>query len=298
MVRPFLLRRTKGEVARELPARIETVVSVALSAGERRLYDDVRLAALAQVGDASGWTSASRSWPRSPGCGWPRATLGSSKRTRSCRPPSWSGCWSWWTRCAPRGGRALVFSQFVKHLALAREALEARGMSMQYLDGQTAPAERHVRVEAFQRGQGDLFLISLKAGGTGLNLTAADHVIHLDPWRSPAVEDQATDRAHRIGQTRPVTVSRLVSEGRPSSRSTRRNAGWPTASSPGRTGAPPSLPSSCWRCCASARLEVCDRAVWGAPEPASALSFVVALGRDLRVCSHLRSGRMWKFPFE
>ncbi|MFP2929820.1 DEAD/DEAH box helicase, partial [Pyxidicoccus sp. 3LG] len=111
------------------------------------------------------------------------------------------------------GGKALVFSQFVKHLALVREALEARGVAMQYLDGQTPAAERQARVEAFQRGEGELFLISLKAGGTGLNLTAADHVIHLDPWWNPAVEDQATDRAHRIGQTRPVTVSRLVSEG-------------------------------------------------------------------------------------
>lgn len=111
------------------------------------------------------------------------------------------------------GGRALIFSQFVQLLRLAREALEARGVSLQYLDGQTPPAERQARVEAFQRGEGEVFLISLKAGGTGLNLTAADHVIHLDPWWNPAVEDQATDRAHRIGQTRPVTVSRLVSEG-------------------------------------------------------------------------------------
>ena len=76
-----------------------------------------------------------------------------------------------------------------------------------------ARAEREARVAAFQRGEGDVFLISLKAGGTGLNLTAADHVLHLDPWWNPAVEDQATDRAHRIGQTRPVTVSRLVSQG-------------------------------------------------------------------------------------
>jgi SNF2 family DNA or RNA helicase len=111
------------------------------------------------------------------------------------------------------GGRALIFSQFVQLLTLAREALEARGFSLQYLDGQTPPAERQARVEAFQRGEGDVFLISLKAGGTGLNLTGADHVIHLDPWWNPAVEDQATDRAHRIGQTRPVTVSRLVSQG-------------------------------------------------------------------------------------
>ena len=111
------------------------------------------------------------------------------------------------------GSRALVFSQFVKHLALVREALEARGVPLQYLDGQTPAAERETRVAAFQRGEGDAFLISLKAGGTGLNLTGADHVLHLDPWWNPAAEDQATDRAHRIGQTKPVTVMRLISEG-------------------------------------------------------------------------------------
>ncbi|MEM6878616.1 MAG: C-terminal helicase domain-containing protein, partial [Bacteroidota bacterium] len=83
----------------------------------------------------------------------------------------------------------------------------------QYLDGSTPGKKRDEAVQAFQRGEGDLFLISLKAGGTGLTLTAADYVLHLDPWWNPAVEDQASDRAHRIGQQRPVTVYRLVAEG-------------------------------------------------------------------------------------
>lgn len=109
--------------------------------------------------------------------------------------------------------KALVFSQFVDHLTLLRTALDGQGVAYQYLDGATSPAERQKRVAAFQAGEGDLFLISLKAGGTGLNLTAADYVIHLDPWWNPAVEDQASDRAHRMGQTRPVTVYRLVMEG-------------------------------------------------------------------------------------
>lgn len=109
------------------------------------------------------------------------------------------------------GHRALVFSQFVKHLNLIRRSLDQRGVTYQYLDGSTPAKERGKRVDAFQEGEDDLFLISLKAGGTGLNLTAADYVIHLDPWWNPAVEDQATDRAHRIGQERPVTVYRLVS---------------------------------------------------------------------------------------
>jgi SNF2 family DNA or RNA helicase len=111
------------------------------------------------------------------------------------------------------GHRTLVFSQFTSHLALVREALDAAGASYLYLDGKTPPAERDRLVARFQAGEGQHFLISLKAGGTGLNLTAADYVIHLDPWWNPAVEDQATDRAHRIGQTRPVTVYRLVSQG-------------------------------------------------------------------------------------
>ena len=108
--------------------------------------------------------------------------------------------------------RALVFSQFTTHLDLVRKALDERGITYQYLDGSTPPKKRQQAVDAFQNGESDLFLISLKAGGTGLNLTAADYVIHLDPWWNPAVEDQATDRAHRIGQTRPVTVYRLIAK--------------------------------------------------------------------------------------
>ena len=102
--------------------------------------------------------------------------------------------------------------QFTSHLALVREALDKQDVTYQYLDGQTPAKQRQEKVDAFQRGEGDFFLISLKAGGTGLNLTGADYVIHLDPWWNPAVEDQATDRAHRIGQTRPVTVYRLVAK--------------------------------------------------------------------------------------
>jgi len=106
--------------------------------------------------------------------------------------------------------KVLVFSQFIGHLQLIREYLDKRKISYQYLDGSTSTRLRKERVEAFQAGEGDLFLISLKAGGLGLNLTAADYVIHMDPWWNPAIEDQASDRAHRIGQTRPVTIYRLV----------------------------------------------------------------------------------------
>ena len=109
--------------------------------------------------------------------------------------------------------KALVFSQFVDHLTILRQYLDEQKISYQYLDGSTPAKQRKKRVDAFQAGEGDVFLISLKAGGTGLNLTAADYVIHMDPWWNPAVEDQASDRAHRIGQTRPVTIYRLVTEG-------------------------------------------------------------------------------------
>jgi SNF2 family DNA or RNA helicase len=98
----------------------------------------------------------------------------------------------------------------VGHLDLVRAALDAHGIRYEYLDGSTPAAERTRRVAAFQAGGAELFLISLRAGGTGLNLTAADYVVHLDPWWNPAVEDQASDRAHRIGQERPVTIYRLI----------------------------------------------------------------------------------------
>ena len=102
--------------------------------------------------------------------------------------------------------RALVFSQFVELLGLWRQDLERAKVAYEYLDGATT--DRDAVVDRFRRGTAPLFLISLKAGGAGLNLTEADTVIHCDPWWNPAAEDQATDRAHRIGQSRPVTVVR------------------------------------------------------------------------------------------
>ncbi|MGV2339316.1 MAG UNVERIFIED_CONTAM: SWF/SNF helicase family protein [Planctomycetaceae bacterium] len=97
-------------------------------------------------------------------------------------------------------------------MELIRRECEDAGVTYQYLDGSTPAARRQELVESFQGGEGDVFLISLKAGGTGLNLTGADYVIHMDPWWNPAVEDQATDRAHRMGQRRPVVVYRLIAK--------------------------------------------------------------------------------------
>ena len=214
LVRPFVLRRTKSAVAKELPARTDLEIVVPLSAEERALYDDVRLAAMAELGDVTGESKRFD-------------VLAALTRLRltACHPKlvdgSWKGPASKLSRLlellkdlSAAGHRVLVFSQFTKHLSLVTEALRVEGIAFSYLDGQVPPAERARRVEVFQAGGGgDVFLVSLKAGGTGLNLTAADYVIHLDPWWNPAVEDQASDRAHRIGQTRPVTVYRLIAEG-------------------------------------------------------------------------------------
>jgi SNF2 family DNA or RNA helicase len=110
------------------------------------------------------------------------------------------------------GHRVLLFSQFVSMLQLIKRAMDEDGVAYEYLDGSTK--DRAERVDNFQRDDGPpVFLISLKAGGSGLNLTAADTVIHFDPWWNPAVEDQATDRAHRIGQTKVVTTYRLIAKG-------------------------------------------------------------------------------------
>jgi len=213
VLRPFLLRRTKEAVLPELPPRIELDRLVTLSSAERELYETARLAAAVAIAEA---TEPSERF----------AVLGWLTRLRrlSCHPRLFDETWTGPSsklaaflaivdELREAGHRALVFSQFTDHLAVVREALTARGISLAYLDGSTPVDQRARTVEAFQRGGADLFLISLKAGGTGLNLTAADHVIHLDPWWNPAVEDQATDRAHRIGQTRPVTVIRLIAQG-------------------------------------------------------------------------------------
>lgn len=219
LVRPFILRRTKDKVLKELPPRTEITLRAELSDAERKLYEDARLAALAELTHASSDGAKSHEGRRRI------QTLSWLTRLRqlACHPalvePTWKGTsaklellLSLVDELRDGDHRALVFSQFVKHLNVVREVLDRRGIPYQYLDGATPSHERQRRVDAFQNGEGDLFLISLKAGGTGLNLTAADYVLHLDPWWNPAVEDQATDRAHRIGQERPVTVYRLVAE--------------------------------------------------------------------------------------
>ena len=214
---PFLLRRTKAEVETELPEKTEVRVSVVLSGEEWQLYEDARLAALSDLETPRAKLEAQqrrvqvlaaltrlRLLASHPRLYDPRSQLASSKLTRLLELVD---------ELRAEGQRALVFSQFTSHLALVREALDARAVEYVYLDGQTPQGARRERVSAFQEGAAPLFLISLKAGGVGLNLTAATNVIHLDPWWNPAVEDQASDRAHRPGQTRSVTIYRLVALG-------------------------------------------------------------------------------------
>ncbi|MDZ7641046.1 MAG: DEAD/DEAH box helicase [Desulfurivibrio sp.] len=211
LLTPFVLRRLKGEVLQELPPRTDITLQVELSREEASLYEALRRQSLNSL-------EQEESRHRTPlrilreimrlrrVCCHPRLVLPESELPGAKHELFLKVV----TELLENHHRILVFSQFVDHLALIRELLDARDIGYQYLDGATPAAVRQRRVEDFQNGREDLFLISLRAGGLGLNLTGADYVIHLDPWWNPAVEEQASDRAHRIGQDRPVTVYRLI----------------------------------------------------------------------------------------
>lgn len=212
LIRPFLLRRTKAAVLSELPPRTEQTVTVEMAEPERVFYEALRQKAVeniaamdAPAGRRKIQILAEITRLRRACCN--PALIDPAAGVPSGKLDAFLGLVDDLVR---NRHRALVFSQFVGHLALVRAALDARGVRYEYLDGGTPMAERERRVAAFQSGAAELFLISLRAGGTGLNLTAADYVVHLDPWWNPAVEDQASDRAHRIGQERPVTIYRLI----------------------------------------------------------------------------------------
>jgi superfamily II DNA or RNA helicase len=213
VIQPYVLRRLKRDVLQELPPLTELSHEVQLSADETARYALLRK----QVHDKlfTSWGKREnkievlaeitrlRRFCCHPRLVFPDADVESSKIQAFLELVE---------ELRENGHRALVFSQFVDFLALVREQLEERRVTYEYLDGSTPQAERQKRVDAFQNGSSSLFLISLKAGGFGLNLTGADYVIHLDPWWNPAVESQATDRAHRIGQQRRVTVYRLITK--------------------------------------------------------------------------------------
>ncbi|MGI4716943.1 MAG: DEAD/DEAH box helicase [Janthinobacterium lividum] len=215
LTQPFILRRTKAQVLTELPPRTEIVVPVELTADETALYESLRRQALDKLAALEAPESQKsieilaemmrlRRAVCNPELVAPGAGLVSSKLVAFARLVD---------GLLENRHKVLVFSQFVDHLSLIRAYLDGKHIPYQYLDGATSMQERKRRVDAFQAGEGELFLISLKAGGVGINLTAADYVIHMDPWWNPAVEDQASDRAHRMGQLRPVTIYRLVARG-------------------------------------------------------------------------------------
>lgn len=213
LIQPVILRRLKSDVLQELPPKTEITLHVEMSREEQALYEAQRRRSLEAIADCS---------DDEPGRKHLRILAEIMKLRRMCCNPGLvvpdCGIESSKLRVfkdvvrelMENKHKPLVFSQFVDHLTLLRNYLDQEKISYQYLDGSTPVKQRKERIDAFQQGNGDVFLISLKAGGSGLNLTAADYVIHMDPWWNPAVEDQASDRAHRIGQKRPVTVYRLV----------------------------------------------------------------------------------------
>ena len=209
-IKPFLLRRVKGDVLKDLPPRTEAVLHVELSAAERERYEVVRAAArrdvLAQLGGSVNALAALEALLRlRQACCHPDLLPGVDGETSSKLQLLVQTL----DTATAEGHKVLVFSQWTSFLDLMEPALRAAGLTFLRLDGSTS--DRQGVVERFQDASGPgVLIMSLKAGGVGLNLTAADQVIITDPWWNPAAEDQAADRAHRIGQTRPVLVQRLV----------------------------------------------------------------------------------------
>ena len=216
-VAPLILRRTKDQVASELPPKTELIHHIDLNEDQTRLYESIRASMDKRVRDAISEKGLGRSHI---------IALDALMKLRQicCHPmllkgntlPAPSAKLDFLTEellptLLEEGRRILLFSQFTSMLALIQEHLERAKIPFLKLTGQTK--NRGEMVETFQKGNVPIFLISLKAGGTGLNLTAADTIIHYDPWWNPAAENQATDRAHRIGQTKPVFVHKLICQG-------------------------------------------------------------------------------------
>jgi SNF2 family DNA or RNA helicase len=213
-LRPFILRRTKAQVAPELPPRTEQTVYCELEPSQRRLYDELRahyrrvlLGRIDEVGLQRSKIVVLEALLRLRQAACHPALIDRRRAAEPCGKLD---------VLLPRlrelhaeGHKALVFSQFTSFLRIVRARLDDEGLRYEYLDGATR--DREARVRRFQTDPGvQLFLVSLKAGGLGLNLTAAEHVFLLDPWWNPATEAQAIDRAHRIGQSRHVLALRLI----------------------------------------------------------------------------------------
>ncbi len=217
-IKPFVLRRTKDEVALDLPEKTTIVQTVSLSDIQVDLYQSVRMAMTARVREEMAAKGMERSrivildalLKLRQICCDPRLKDGEQTYDLprdSCKLDLLAGMLP---EMIEEGRRILLFSQFTSMLDLIKQMLDAD--SMPYVELRGSTVDRETPVRRFQEGEVPLFLISLKAGGLGLNLTAADTVIHYDPWWNPAVEDQATDRAHRIGQDKPIFVYKFVTE--------------------------------------------------------------------------------------
>ncbi|MHB1683169.1 MAG: DEAD/DEAH box helicase [Bacilli bacterium] len=216
-IRPFLLRRMKTEVLKELPDKIETLQPTELTTEQKKLY----LAYLSTLQKETAAQLQTEGLQKSR-----MKILAGILRLRQlcCHPSLFVENYSGGSgkleqlleivdECLSGGKRMLIFSQFTGMLGILRRELEQRDLSSFYLDGKTPPSERVELCDRFNDGEQNIFLISLKAGGTGLNLTGADTVLLYDLWWNPAVEQQATDRAHRIGQKKVVQVIRLLTQG-------------------------------------------------------------------------------------
>ncbi len=216
-LRPVVLRRTKAEVLPDLPSKTEQVIRCELPAAQKKSYERIRehfrsslLTRVEERGLAKSKIHVLEALLRLRQAACHPALLDPAAGDQPCA--KFDVLLPMIDDLVAEGHKALVFSQFTSYLALLRQELDARGVRYEYLDGRTR--KREARVAAFQDDpETPLFLISLKAGGTGLNLTAADYVFLLDPWWNPATEAQAIDRTHRIGQKRSVLVYRLIGAG-------------------------------------------------------------------------------------
>ncbi|MBO1332361.1 DEAD/DEAH box helicase [Streptomyces sp. VRA16 Mangrove soil] len=219
LVRPFLLRRRKSDpgIAPELPPKTETDRAVSLTTEQAGLYEAVVRETLAEIAGAEGierrglivklLTALKQI------CNHPAQYLKESRPRVAGRSGKLELLDELVDTILAEDASVLVFTQYVQMARLLEKHLEGRGVATQFLHGGVPVAEREAMVGRFQDGEVPVFLLSLKAAGTGLNLTRAEHVVHYDRWWNPAVEAQATDRAYRIGQTRPVQVHRLIAEG-------------------------------------------------------------------------------------
>lgn len=210
LVAPYILRRIKSDVLSELPPKTEQTIHVQQTEEEATFYEALRRTAAERMAHFMAENNrisvlAEITKLRQACCD--SSLVDSSLSIENSKLNAFIETVK---NIIENGHKALVFSQYVSFLQIVKQRIDAEKIVYQYLDGSTSAPNRKKAVDAFQSGEGDLFLLSLKAGGSGLNLTAADYVIHLDPWWNPAVEDQASDRAHRIGQERPVTIYRFV----------------------------------------------------------------------------------------